>query len=123
MPTCTSTSLPEKIGSAEPDYSPLRKRTLARRYGTRDEGGYDTHDGDPHEEHNMGGLRVQRGMSTAHEDVIDMWQGIIDTDGEREQREDNRSIENRRVLRGTFLLVLSRRWLLVPLRWLSPLIQ
>jgi len=56
----------------------------------------------------MGGLRVQRGMRTAHEDVIDMWQGIIDADHEGEQREDNRSKENCRVLRGTFLLVLSR---------------
>ena len=130
MPTCTSTSLPEKIGSAEPDFAPIRTRPLARRCGTRDEGGNDTHDGDPYEEHNMGGLRVQRGMRTAHEDVIDMWQGIIDADHEREQRDDDRSIENRRVLRGTFLLVLSRRWLLpscwcllVPLRWLSPLVQ
>ena len=119
----------KKVGSAEPDLAPIRKRPLARRCGTRDEGGNDTHDGDPYEEHNMGGLRVQRWMRTAHEDVIDMWQGIIDADHEREQREDDRSIENCRVLRGTFLLVLSRRWLLpscwcllVPLRWLTPLV-
>ena len=112
MPTCTSTSLPEKIGSAEPDFAPIRKRPLARRCRTRDEGGNDTHDGDPHEEHNMGGLRVQRWMCTAHEDVIDMRKGIIDADDEREQREDDRSNENCRMLRGTLLLVLSRRWLL-----------
>ena len=120
----------KKVGSAVSGIAALRKRPLARRCGARDEGGNDTHDGDPHEEHNMGGLRVQRGMRTAHEDVIDMWQGIIDADDEREQREDDRSKENCRVLRGTFLLVLSRRWLLpscwcllVPLRWLSPLVR
>ena len=112
MPTCTSTSLPEKSGSAVSGFEAIRKRPLARRCGTRDERGNDTHDGDPYEEHNMGGLRVQRGMRTAHEDVIDMWKGIIDADHEGEQREDNRSKENCRVLRGTLLLVLSRRWLL-----------
>ena len=111
-------------------FATVRKRPLARRCGARHEGGNNTHDGDPHEEHNMGGLRVQRGMRTAHEDVIDMWQGIIDADHKREQREDDRSKENCRVLRGTFLIVLARRWLLppcwcllIPLQWLSPLVR
>jgi hypothetical protein len=73
----------KKVASAVSCFATIRKISLARRFGARDEGGNDTHDGDPHEEHNMAGLRVQRGMRTAHEDVIDMWQGIINADDER----------------------------------------
>ena len=101
----------KKVASALSGFEAIRKRPLARRFGARDEGGNDTHDGDPHEEHNMGGLRVQRWMRTAYEDVINMRKGIIDADHEQERRRAW-LMEKVRVLRGTLLLVLSSRWLL-----------